>query len=212
MAGRSVSDRRPLPPLDPGDIMPVPVLYPKVSLEMQTGRIARWLVGRRRDRQPPATVIFEIDNDKAAVEVEAPAAGILRHLAAEGRRGGRRRRSRPHHRRGRGGRPRCCSPSRRPSPRPPGRAARAGAARRARAPAQPDPPCPPDRPRKGPGPDRAGRHRAARAGAEIGCAVAPVGHRRRALEHPAGRQPERRPGCAGARRCRSSCCTATAPI
>lgn len=63
--------------------MPVPVLYPKVSLEMQTGRIARWLV------QDGATVsagevIFEIDNDKAAVEVEAPSSGVLRRLVAEG--------------------------------------------------------------------------------------------------------------------------------
>jgi pimeloyl-ACP methyl ester carboxylesterase len=63
--------------------MPVPVLYPKVSLEMQTGRIARWLV-RDGATVSAGDVIFEIDNDKAAVEVEAPAAGILRHLAAEG--------------------------------------------------------------------------------------------------------------------------------
>lgn len=63
--------------------MPVPVLYPKVSLEMQTGRIARWLV-EDGATVTAGEVIFEIDNDKAAVEVEAPAAGILRRLAAEG--------------------------------------------------------------------------------------------------------------------------------
>lgn len=63
--------------------MPVPVLYPKVSLEMQTGRIARWLAGNG-ETVTAGQVIFEIDNDKAAVEVEAPAAGILRHLASEG--------------------------------------------------------------------------------------------------------------------------------
>jgi pyruvate dehydrogenase E2 component (dihydrolipoamide acetyltransferase) len=63
--------------------MPTPVVYPKVSLEMQTGRIARWLVA---DGTAVAAgqVIFEIENDKAAVEVEAPAAGTLRHLAGEG--------------------------------------------------------------------------------------------------------------------------------
>ncbi len=63
--------------------MPIPVLYPKVSLEMQTGRIARWLVA---DGESVAAgqVIFEIDNDKAAVEVESPGAGILHHLAEEG--------------------------------------------------------------------------------------------------------------------------------
>ena len=63
--------------------MPVPVLYPKVSLEMQTGTIARWLVADGAVVRA-GEVIFEIDNDKAAVEVEAPAPGVLRHLAAEG--------------------------------------------------------------------------------------------------------------------------------
>jgi pyruvate dehydrogenase E2 component (dihydrolipoamide acetyltransferase) len=63
--------------------MPVPVLYPKVSLEMQTGRISRWLV----DDGATVTagdVLFEIENDKAAVEVESPASGVIRHLSPEG--------------------------------------------------------------------------------------------------------------------------------
>lgn len=63
--------------------MPIPVLYPKVSLEMQTGKIARWLV-EDGAAVTAGQVIFEIDNDKAAVEVEAPAEGTLRHLAEEG--------------------------------------------------------------------------------------------------------------------------------
>ncbi|WP_225028714.1 acetoin dehydrogenase dihydrolipoyllysine-residue acetyltransferase subunit [Xinfangfangia pollutisoli] len=63
--------------------MPLPVLYPKVSLEMETGRIARWLVADG-ETVSAGQVIFEIDNDKAAVEVEAPGAGVLRHLVAEG--------------------------------------------------------------------------------------------------------------------------------
>lgn len=63
--------------------MPHPVLYPKVSLEMQTGRIARWLV-EDGATVTAGQVIFEIDNDKAAVEVEAPAAGTLHQLAPEG--------------------------------------------------------------------------------------------------------------------------------
>lgn len=63
--------------------MPIPVLYPKVSLEMQTGRIARWLV-EDGAIVTAGQVIFEIDNDKAAVEVEAPAPGRLHHLAPEG--------------------------------------------------------------------------------------------------------------------------------
>ncbi|MEZ5755603.1 MAG: acetoin dehydrogenase dihydrolipoyllysine-residue acetyltransferase subunit [Paracoccaceae bacterium] len=63
--------------------MPTPVLYPKVSLEMQTGRIARWLV-EDGAMVTAGQVIFEIDNDKAAVEVEAPAPGRFHHLAPEG--------------------------------------------------------------------------------------------------------------------------------
>lgn len=63
--------------------MPVSVLYPKVSLEESRGRISRWLVAEG-DAVQAGQVIFEIDNDKAAVEVEAPAAGTLKGLAAEG--------------------------------------------------------------------------------------------------------------------------------
>jgi pimeloyl-ACP methyl ester carboxylesterase len=63
--------------------MPVPVLYPKVSLELNTGRISRWLA-EDGAMVTQGQVIFEIENDKAAVEVEAPATGVLRHLAAEG--------------------------------------------------------------------------------------------------------------------------------
>ncbi|MDQ2068234.1 acetoin dehydrogenase dihydrolipoyllysine-residue acetyltransferase subunit [Xinfangfangia sp. CPCC 101601] len=63
--------------------MPVPVLYPKVSLEMSSGKISRWLVAEGAT-VAAGDVIFEIENDKAAVEVEAPAAGVLRGLVAEG--------------------------------------------------------------------------------------------------------------------------------
>ncbi len=63
--------------------MPVSVLYPKVSLEMSVGTISRWLV-EEGAIVSAGQVLFEIENDKAAVEVEAPAAGILRGLVAEG--------------------------------------------------------------------------------------------------------------------------------
>ena len=56
--------------------MPVAVLYPKVSLEMSSGTIARWLV-KEGDTVARGQVLFEIDNDKAAVEVEAPASGTM---------------------------------------------------------------------------------------------------------------------------------------
>ncbi|RRH76128.1 acetoin dehydrogenase dihydrolipoyllysine-residue acetyltransferase subunit [Falsigemmobacter faecalis] len=63
--------------------MPVPVLYPKVSLEEVTGRISRWLVAEGEEVSE-GQVIFEIENDKAAVEAEAPASGRLIARIAEG--------------------------------------------------------------------------------------------------------------------------------
>lgn len=59
--------------------MPVNVIFPKVSLEMASGSISRWHV-RDGDTVVQGQVLFEIDNDKAAVEVESPAAGIIRDL------------------------------------------------------------------------------------------------------------------------------------
>jgi pimeloyl-ACP methyl ester carboxylesterase len=59
--------------------MPVNVLFPKVSLEAASGRIARWCVGDG-DAVTAGQVLFEIDNDKAAVEVESPGSGIIRNL------------------------------------------------------------------------------------------------------------------------------------
>lgn len=60
--------------------MPVNVLFPKVSLEAASGRIARWCVAEG-DAVAAGQVLFEIDNDKAAVEVESPGAGVIRDLA-----------------------------------------------------------------------------------------------------------------------------------
>jgi pimeloyl-ACP methyl ester carboxylesterase len=59
--------------------MPVNVLFPKVSLEAASGRIARWCVGDG-DAVTAGQVLFEIDNDKAAVEVESPGTGVIRNL------------------------------------------------------------------------------------------------------------------------------------
>ncbi|WP_142781842.1 acetoin dehydrogenase dihydrolipoyllysine-residue acetyltransferase subunit [Agrobacterium sp. T29] len=56
--------------------MPINVIYPKVSLEMTNGRISRWLVADG-DTVNEGQVLFEIDNDKAAVEVESPASGVI---------------------------------------------------------------------------------------------------------------------------------------
>ncbi|GLS36704.1 acetoin dehydrogenase dihydrolipoyllysine-residue acetyltransferase subunit [Mesorhizobium tianshanense] len=61
--------------------MPIDVCYPKVSLEVSTGKISRWLVENGEEVKSGA-ILFEIDNDKAAVEVEAPAAGRVCRLIA----------------------------------------------------------------------------------------------------------------------------------
>ena len=57
--------------------MPVEVIFPRVDMEMTSGRIAQW------HAQDGATVaagapLFEIETDKAAMEIEAPASGTLR--------------------------------------------------------------------------------------------------------------------------------------
>ncbi len=62
--------------------MPTAVIYPKVSVDTSTGRISRWRVSEG-DRVSAGQVLFEIDNDKAAVEVAAPADGIIRGLTSE---------------------------------------------------------------------------------------------------------------------------------
>jgi len=63
--------------------MPTEVIMPKVDMDMTTGRIAVWHVaeGGRVEKAAP---LFEIETDKAAMEVESPASGVLRVLAAAG--------------------------------------------------------------------------------------------------------------------------------
>ncbi|TIV73395.1 MAG: biotin/lipoyl-binding protein, partial [Mesorhizobium sp.] len=63
--------------------MATAVIFPKVSLETDAGTISRWL------KEDGATVnqgepLFEIDNAKAAVEVEAPASGIVSYVRSAG--------------------------------------------------------------------------------------------------------------------------------
>jgi len=63
--------------------MPVEVIMPKVDMDMATGRIMTWHVA------PGETVakgdpLFDIETDKAAMEVEAPSDGLLHHPLPEG--------------------------------------------------------------------------------------------------------------------------------
>ena len=63
--------------------MPVEVIMPKVDMDMVSGRIVSWHIaeGKAVTKGEP---LFDIETDKAAMEVEAPADGILRHTASEG--------------------------------------------------------------------------------------------------------------------------------
>ncbi len=63
--------------------MPSEVILPRVDMDMATGKISKWLV----DDGAPVTKgqpLFEIETDKAAMEIEAEASGTLRTLARAG--------------------------------------------------------------------------------------------------------------------------------
>lgn len=63
--------------------MPVEVIMPKVDMDMASGKIMSWHVGEGEtvDKGAP---LFDIETDKAAMEVEAPDSGILHFAAPEG--------------------------------------------------------------------------------------------------------------------------------
>jgi pyruvate dehydrogenase E2 component (dihydrolipoamide acetyltransferase) len=64
--------------------MPVEVILPKVDMDMATGKIARWHV-KEGDTVKKGGLLFEIETDKAAMEIDAPSDGIIRNItAAEG--------------------------------------------------------------------------------------------------------------------------------
>ena len=74
---RGVAQTRPAQDLT----MPTEVILPRVDMDMTTGKIARWYVeeGQRIEKGKP---LFEIETDKAAMEIEAPVSGIVRDIAA----------------------------------------------------------------------------------------------------------------------------------
>ena len=59
--------------------MPVEVILPKVDMDMATGRISKWFFGNDTAVKK-GDVLFEIETDKAAMEIDAPASGILRDI------------------------------------------------------------------------------------------------------------------------------------
>ena len=65
--------------------MPVEVILPRVDMDMTTGKISRWYV-KEGDTVNKGAPIFEIETDKAAMEVESPGDGVIRNISARRRR------------------------------------------------------------------------------------------------------------------------------
>ena len=65
--------------------MPIEVTLPRIDVDLTTGKIARWLAkdGAAVAKGEP---LFEMESEKAAVEVELPAAGTVRDIILTGRR------------------------------------------------------------------------------------------------------------------------------
>jgi len=61
--------------------MPIEVILPKVDMDMTHGTLAVWHVAEGQAVAKGAA-LFDIETDKAAMEVEAPASGTLHHIAA----------------------------------------------------------------------------------------------------------------------------------
>ncbi len=62
--------------------MATEIILPKVDMDMASGRISRWLVaeGAVVKKGDP---VFEMETDKAAMEVEAPVSGVLGNVIAK---------------------------------------------------------------------------------------------------------------------------------
>ena len=58
-----------------------PVILPKLGLTMDEGRLVAWLK-KEGDRVEAGEVLFEVETDKATMEVESPVAGFVRRLLA----------------------------------------------------------------------------------------------------------------------------------
>jgi pyruvate dehydrogenase E2 component (dihydrolipoamide acetyltransferase) len=59
--------------------MAVEVILPRVDMDMAAGKISKWHV-KDGDRVAKGAALFEIETDKAAMEIDAPADGILRNI------------------------------------------------------------------------------------------------------------------------------------
>ena len=61
--------------------MAVEIVMPRVDMDMATGRMGRWHAAEGVHVEKGKT-LFEIETDKAAMEVDAPASGVLKFVAA----------------------------------------------------------------------------------------------------------------------------------
>jgi len=59
--------------------MAVEVILPRVDMDMAAGKISRWH-HKEGDRVARGAALFEIETDKAAMEIDSPADGILRNI------------------------------------------------------------------------------------------------------------------------------------
>ena len=61
--------------------MPVDVIMPKVDMDMAQGTISQWHAADG-DRVTKGEPLFDIETDKANMEIDAPASGLLRNISA----------------------------------------------------------------------------------------------------------------------------------
>ncbi len=61
--------------------MPTEVIMPKVDMDMAAGTIVVWHA-TEGDRVVKSAPLFDIETDKATMEVESPASGVLHHVTA----------------------------------------------------------------------------------------------------------------------------------
>jgi pyruvate dehydrogenase E2 component (dihydrolipoamide acetyltransferase) len=64
--------------------MAVEVILPKVDMDMTTGIIAKWHV-KNGETVKKGDVLFEMETDKSAIEIESPADGAINNLAETGK-------------------------------------------------------------------------------------------------------------------------------
>jgi pyruvate dehydrogenase E2 component (dihydrolipoamide acetyltransferase) len=61
--------------------MPLEVILPRVDMDMATGKISKWYV-KEGEKVAKGAPIFEIETDKAAMEVESPGDGVIGSIIA----------------------------------------------------------------------------------------------------------------------------------